>query len=153
MSIQHNHLLQISNPEYLHEQAIAIAQYLPDADSYVTAIYELMINGIEHGNLGIGFTTKGLLIRNGEWRQEIQRRLLLPENISKHIDIRLSKNGRYHCLTISDQGTGFTWENYVGHPANHKRPHGRGLWLAFNSPFDEIQFNPIGNEVSCIVRR
>lgn len=128
----------------------ALAQYFPKPDQFVTGIYELLLNAVEHGNLGIGFEAKTKLIRQGKWKEEVIRRLALPENAGKEVEIKLTYNDAECSLTIIDQGNGFHWKEFVGRTAGNKSPNGRGLWIAFNSKFDRIIFNSAGNEVTCI---
>jgi len=129
-----------------------LAQYFPQPDQFVTGIHELLMNAIEHGNLGIGFEAKTKLLRQGKWKDEIARRLALPEYASKMVEITLA-NGDEECrLTIADQGTGFPWKNFLSRPSTSKLPNGRGLLIAFNSKFDRIMFNSAGNEVTCVAQ-
>ena len=136
----------------IHHLSQLLAQYFPKPDQFVTGIYELLLNAVEHGNLGIGFEAKTELIRQGKWKEEITRRLALPEYAKKEVEITITHDDHEGCLTIADQGNGFPWREYVGRPADGKRPNGRGLWIAFNSKFDRIIFNPTGNEVTCVVQ-
>src|SRR5262249_55805112 len=121
-------------------------------DQFVTGIYELLINAVEHGNLGIGSDAKAELLRLGKWKEEMMRRLTLPENADKEVEIRVTYD-EYECrLTISDQGKGFPWKKYIGRPVGIKQLNGRGLWIVFSSKFDRIIYNPAGNEVTCVVK-
>ncbi len=129
-----------------------LAHYFPKPEQYVTGIHELLVNAVEHGNLGIGFEEKTKLIREGKWKDEVARRLSLPEYANREIEIRIDHDEREGRLTITDQGQGFPWREFVARPLNGKRPNGRGLWIAFNSQFDRIAFNPMGNEVTCVVQ-
>jgi anti-sigma regulatory factor (Ser/Thr protein kinase) len=118
----------------------------------MTGIYELLLNAIEHGNLDIGYDLKATLIHNGQWMQEIERRLAQPEYAKREVDIRLIRDKHICCLTISDMGKGFPWQKYVRTLSCGRRPNGRGLWIAFNSNFDHITFSPTGNAVTCVAK-
>lgn len=130
-----------------------LAQAFPLPAQYRTGIYELLINAMEHGTLGIGFAAKTDLIRSGKWREEVDRRLALPENIGKKVTTRLAVSPGECRLTITDPGQGFPWRDYLAQPGFGKRPNGRGLLIAFHSGFDEIFFNTTGNAVTCVARR
>ena len=136
----------------IHNLSLFLAQYFPHPEQCATGIYELLLNAVEHGNLGIGFDAKTTLIREGKWHEEITRRLSENPSIEKDIEITLTHNEHECRLSIADQGEGFAWKNYVGLPSDERRPNGRGLWIVFNSNFDEVTFNQAGNEVTCIAR-
>ena len=129
-----------------------LAHYFPVPEQYVTGIYELLLNAMEHGNLGIGFQTKTELLRQGKWKEEVARRLALPEYANKEIEIKISYDEQECRLVIADHGNGFNWKEYMEHPAEGRLPNGRGLWIALNANFDSITFNAIGNQVICIAQ-
>jgi anti-sigma regulatory factor (Ser/Thr protein kinase) len=129
-----------------------LADYFPCPDQSLTGIYELLINAVEHGNLGIGGETKAELIRQNRWQEEIERRLALPYNRGKTVDIDLSCTEHECRLSITDQGNGFLWKNQIGRLRPDLRYNGRGLWIVFNSKFDRVIFNQAGNQVTCVVQ-
>jgi hypothetical protein len=53
---------------------------------------ELLVNGVEHGNLGIDFAEKSRLRESDCWEDEIRRRLTLPENRGKAVRMRVRKD-------------------------------------------------------------
>ena len=55
--------------------ASAIAQVCPDPVMAGLGLRELMVNAIEHGNLGITHEEKTELVRNATWEREIEARL------------------------------------------------------------------------------
>ena len=149
--------IKIDNPGLKDiETTLAIAQllsqYFPKPEQFVTGIHELLLNAIEHGNLDIGFETKAELMRRGKWKDEINRRLAYPEFATKEIEITLSHDKEACKLTITDQGNGFSWQDFVSRPHNARRPNGRGLLIAFNCKFDRVIYNPKGNEVTCVAQ-
>lgn len=133
---------------YLLSQTLA--HYFPQPEQFVTAIYELLLNAVEHGNLEIGSKKKGELLYDGTLRDEIERRLDMPEYARKEVEIKISHDDSECRLVIADQGGGFPWKDYIDNRSDEKAPHGRGLWIAFNSQFDYIAFNAAGNEVTCV---
>lgn len=146
----YNYKLKDLDNTYILSQTLA--HYFPKPEQFVTGIYELLLNAVEHGNLGIGFEAKTQLIRQGTWKDEVSRRMTLPEYAQKEVEIKLTYDDEECRLTITDQGNGFPWKQYLGHPPSARLPNGRGLWIAFNSQFDSITFNPTGNEVTCVVQ-
>lgn len=142
---------KLADLDSIYQLSVTLAQYFPASDQFVTGIYELLLNAVEHGNLGIGYEQKADLIRQGTWHEEVSRRLSMPEYANKEVEVRISKNNKECRLTISDQGEGFAWRHHIGRLASARQPNGRGLWIVFNSKFDRVIYNPAGNEVTCIV--
>jgi len=138
--------------EAAHTLAQFLAHYFQPAEQFVTGIHELLLNAIEHGSLDIGFEKKSELMRQGRWKDEIKRRLASSEYATKQIEIKLALDQNECRLTITDQGNGFAWQDFVGRPVNARRPNGRGLLMAFNCKFDRVIYNAKGNEVTCVAQ-
>jgi len=130
-----------------------LSRYFPDPEQVMTAIYELLLNAVEHGNLGLGFKAKTALVREGRWEAEITRRLSLPHYAGKQVEISVVQDADECRLTIADQGQGFHWQEYLRRVADPRFPHGRGLIIALNAGFDRITFNDAGNIVTCVMAR
>src|SRR5262245_23037519 len=76
-----------------------LANACPDPDSAVIGLTELLVNAVEHGNLGITYEEKSLLRNCHEWEAEVQRRLMLAENATKRVDVHFQRVGselRFH---------------------------------------------------------
>lgn len=129
-----------------------LSEYFTDPDEVAIGIYELLINAVEHGNLGIGYDYKTELVRQGTWESEINRRMNLTENAHKEVDVSLVKNKHECALTICDQGKGFNWQHYLTMPLQQVRLHGRGLLIASHCNFDSLIFNAAGNAVTCMAK-
>ncbi len=130
-----------------------LANFLPDPERVVVGLTELLINAVEHGNLGITYAEKGILMRHNRWRQEIERRQKLPENILKQVEVFYSRNDNEATLAIRDEGDGFEWQRYLEiEPERATDPHGRGIAIARTVSFDHMHFNAKGNEVICTNR-
>ena len=139
------------------EQARDLADLLsvgcPDANSIAIGLAELMINGIEHGNLGIGFEEKTKLIERGTWLQSVERRLRLPENADKHLTVRYSRDGSTMRISIEDQGRGFDPKPFMHFGDRRwKKGHGIGIAVARVSGFESVEYREPGNLVEVTVR-
>jgi len=64
--------------------AAVVASCFPKPQEVVMGFTELMLNAVEHGNLGICFEEKRELLLNDKWDQEIERRLTQPEYMVKN---------------------------------------------------------------------
>ncbi len=60
--------------------AALLANACPRSDAVAMGLTELMVNAVEHGNLGITYAEKSALIQSGTWQQEVERRQAMPEN-------------------------------------------------------------------------
>jgi len=131
-----------------------LANACPDPRKVVVGLSELIINAVEHGNLGIGYEAKTELLAQGKWQSEIDRRLSLPDNRHKQINVRLEIRASEIEYRISDYGAGFNSAEYLETDPNRVvNTHGRGIAIAKLMSFDELEFNSVGNEVLAVVRR
>lgn len=128
--------------------AAFLANACPEPEKVVTGLSELLLNAVEHGNLGITYEEKSALNREGRWLEEIERRLGLPEYRDKLVDVNFSNDGQLIRIRISDQGSGFDWEKYLEiDPARVYDSHGRGIAMARMLSFDNMEYLGAGNEV------
>lgn len=131
--------------------AYFIANAFPDPDTAVYGLTELMLNAIEHGNLGITYDEKLMLVVSGQWHEEINRRLVLPENKHKTATITFQSSQEVIVVSIKDQGDGFQWQQYLElSPSRMTHPNGRGVATAKLS-FTAMEYKGKGNEVVCTV--
>lgn len=136
------------------EEAKNVAYYVasccPDPENTVFGLSELMINAVEHGNLGITYDEKTRLVLGGEWEEEVRRRLRLPENAERFARLAFESDGHMITIVISDRGAGFDWRNYIDFdPARMTHPHGRGIAMAHTMSFSEIEYRDGGSKVIC----
>ena len=109
---------------------------------------ELLVNGVEHGNLGIDFETKGRLKEDGTWAEEVAERLTWPEHRDKRVRLSVSRDGGRWCFAIRDEGQGFDWQRFSElDPSRAFAPNGRGIVLARQIAFEEVRYLGCGNEV------
>ncbi len=134
------------------EEAEAVAGLLAmgaqDAEAVAMGLAELLVNGIEHGNLGIDFPTKSRLKSQDCWLEEVLRRQDLPENQSKRVQVRVWQEGAMMAVRISDQGPGFDWEPYLTiAPDRAFAPNGRGIAVSRQVAFRDLCYQGAGNVV------
>ena len=143
---------RISNLNDADHLATVLANSCPHPDKVISGISELLINAIEHGNLLIGYNEKSELKKQGNWREEIERRLQLPEFKHKVTTVTYRKLNNSIQITIADEGKGFNWKNYLDFsPDRAFDTHGRGIAMAKLMSFDELNYNDPGNEVTAII--
>ncbi len=107
---------------------------------------ELIINAIEHGNLNIGGPEKERLIRQNCWKEEVARRLDLPENASKVVVVEFDATSDDVLVSIEDQGVGFNSTQYLGQGLDQRnRAQGRGILKAQTMGFNSITYEKGGS--------
>lgn len=112
------------------------------------ALSELLINAVEHGNLGISYSDKSELRRSGDWDSEIARREALAENRDKTVTIEFSRSATSVRFRITDEGPGFEWKDFLDFdPRRAFDPNGRGIALARISTGGQIEYEGRGNVV------
>jgi CheY-like chemotaxis protein len=132
--------------------AFYIANCFPDPEKVVFGLNELLINAVEHGNLGITYSEKTKLVLGGTWMEEVERRLEAPEYINKHARLSFKAGEDAIAVRIKDEGEGFDWTKYVElSPDRATDPHGRGIAATRLMSFDSMEYLGIGNEVVCKV--
>ena len=141
----------------LHEcnlVASQVAHLCPEPHRVVTGISELLINGLEHGNLRIGYEEKSDLMRRGVWQLEIENRLQSSEHANSSIELEFEVSQEKVQIRVRDQGDGFDWTPYMDFdPSRAFDPHGRGIAVARLSSFDDLEYIAPGNEVLATVNR
>lgn len=130
-----------------------LANVCPDPFSAVIGLTELLLNAVEHGNLGITYEEKSALRKRDEWAAEVERRLALPDNADKRVMISYERIGDESRFTIRDEGEGFDWRRFLDiDPARAFDTHGRGIAVALRFSFDSLEYHDPGNEVVARVR-
>lgn len=134
------------------EQARALGTLLahtcPNPAATVVGLTELLVNAVEHGNLGITYEEKSQLSSAIEWSREVERRLALPENAGKQAEVEFKRSEDRISFVIRDQGAGFDWKRYLYvDPQRAFDTHGRGIAMANRLSFSHLQYRGCGNEV------
>lgn len=125
-----------------------LAKQFQRSGEIALGLNELITNAIEHGNLGISFHEKTELVESGQWMQEIERRLQLPEYRERSVELSIEKRIDRTYISIKDEGDGFDWRSYMDMSMSRVgMSHGRGIAIANMKCFDDIQFLGEGNEV------
>ncbi len=128
--------------------AALLANTCEDSSRVVLGLTELLINAVEHGNLGISYEEKSRLNQNGEWEEEIRRRSMQETYKDREVVVEFERNANEVLFTIRDQGEGFDWRQYLEiSPERAFDSHGRGIAMANTISFDTIDYVGVGNEV------
>jgi CheY-like chemotaxis protein len=142
----------LSTPQQAENLAALLANCYADPGRVFPGLAELMINGIEHGNLKIGFEEKGRLLAADSLAREINSRLMRAENVNKEIKVAYQKTAAEQSITITDQGEGFNWHGFLNlDPTRVTQANGRGIATARIQSFDDITYNTSGNQVKATI--
>lgn len=150
MGLMERAFFKFKTIEEAQNLAYFIAGSYPDPERAILGLSEILINAVEHGNLGIGYTEKGRLMTEGKLIEEIKRRQRLPENIAKSVYMSFQRNDDELSIVIKDEGCGFDWQDFIEmRPSRASAPNGRGIMMAHTMSFDEMVYSDPGNEVEC----
>jgi len=126
----------------------ALAGFAAAPDRVASGLSDLMVNAVEHGNLGITYKEKAQLKLDGDWEKEVQRRLALPQYRDRYATIRIERGPGHIEFVISDQGEGFDWRRYLDfEPERAFDPNGRGIAMARRASFESVEYAGRGNIV------
>jgi anti-sigma regulatory factor (Ser/Thr protein kinase) len=134
-------LLSLRHVDPLDEQELGLA------------LRELLLNAIEHGNLGLSFEDKSRALEEGIWKRVLATRAAIAPHDSRKVHV--TAHWAHDCVvfTIADQGNGFDWRS-LPDPTDRKNillDHGRGVMLA-RASVDRLRYNTVGNEVTILKR-
>lgn len=133
--------------------ATLLANASPEPDKVVLGLTELMINAVEHGNLCITYDDKTSLNEQGEWINEVNRRLDMPEYRDRVVSVGFARQQGEIRYLIRDEGDGFDWKEYLEiSPERAFDTHGRGIAMAKMISFSSVEYLGNGNEVIATIR-
>lgn len=135
-----------------NDLALMLAEVSMNPARTLNGYQELLINAVEHGNLGITYAEKGQLLLQDRWADEVEARLQRPEYAERDVSVRLEKTASALIVTIADQGQGFDWKPYIQFsPERAFDLHGRGIAMSTAVSFDCLEYQGAGNIVVATV--
>ena len=144
---------RVQTVQEAYDLALLVAQACPNPEKVAFGLNELIVNGVEHGNLQIGYEEKTKLQATDQWEDEIVRRQILPEHAHKFVEVTFERHPDRIQLTVTDQGLGFDWSDYQEiKPERLLESHGRGIAMAKALSFDHLEYVGTGNRVFCVVK-
>jgi hypothetical protein len=115
-----------------------LAGMCPVPDVVAPGLSDLMVNAVEHGNLGVSYQEKSLLKWEGDWEAEIKPGAWPCRSSA----VALRRSGPSATptavvFTIADQGDGFRMESkfLTFDPDRAFDPNGRGIAMARDDEF------------------
>ncbi|MCB5195605.1 ATP-binding response regulator [Deefgea salmonis] len=133
---------------------LMLSRACPEPQRVAMGLSELLVNAIEHGNLGISYADKSRLLQAGCWQDEVESRLASSEYAARKVAVKYSMNEDEIQIYITDEGQGFDWQPFLEFsPERAFDPHGRGISMARMMSFDSLEYQGKGNEVLVRVLR
>ena len=138
--------------DQVHSLASLVANACPEPSKVIMGLSELLINAVEHGNLGISYDDKTLFNERGTWLEEVEKRLQLEANKNKFATLEFQRGDSEIKIVVKDQGSGFDWQPYLQMSADRAMDnHGRGIAMAGMISFSRVEYQGNGNEVHAFV--
>jgi len=129
-----------------------LASLCAKPEHVATGLSELLVNAIEHGNLGLSYEDKKRLRLDNNWEAEVIRRQTLPEFRDRSVLVRVARLVDHLEFTVIDEGAGFNWQRYLDFdPERATDPNGRGIAMARLMSFDSLCYSGCGNQVVATV--
>lgn len=124
----------------------------PEPDVASLGFTEVLMNAVEHGNLGFTYEDKKELMLKDQWQDAISEKLSQDAHCHKKVTVHLMRTEEKVVVTVEDEGEGFDHEKHMSFdPAKLDDPNGRGIALANLHSFDEMKYNKKGNAVTCTI--
>ena len=138
-------------------EAISVAKLLaltcPNSDTVSIGLSELLINAVEHGNLGLNFTDKSNALDNQNWEELVEKRLQHPEHRHKRAKVQFDLQTDKIVFVIRDEGSGFNYNDFNEFkPERLMDSHGRGIMMARATSFSSVEYQGCGNEVIAVMQ-
>ena len=145
--------LRFATLDDVNQVAGILAAMCPDPDTVSSGLVELLLNAVEHGNLGITYDEKRQFMYEDCWESELKRRLALPEFKDRAATVTFERKEHVLEFLITDQGKGFNWVKYLElDPTRSLDPNGRGIAMSRRYSFSSVEFLGVGNVVKATVQ-
>ncbi len=152
LQLLHNGTFRFQTLDEARRLAALLAHAYPDPSRVVTGILELLLNAVEHGNLGITYDEKSRFLEAGQLDEEIARRLKAPAYAGRRAVATFIRHGQDLYLSVIDEGSGFDWRPFLHlDPQRAFDTHGRGIATAKMVSFDSLEYHGAGNHVETVV--
>jgi anti-sigma regulatory factor (Ser/Thr protein kinase) len=117
-------------------------------DRLLVALFELLVNAVEHGNCRIGYDEKTQWLNEGKDALDlIREKLKDPVVAAKKVYFSYQIGAEKSTFTIRDDGTGFNWRARLEKKAPNLEMHGHGIRMA-GYYGENLRYNEAGNEVA-----
>ncbi len=141
------------NLPYIINQAVSNAPAAgPEREMLKMALSEIVLNAIEHGNLGITMEEKAEATKEGTYQELMGQRLNDPRYARRVVTLDVLMDRESLVYTVTDQGDGFDYRGMVDSDPQDHIGSGLGIFIA-RSFFSEISYEGCGNRVKLVYRK
>jgi CRP-like cAMP-binding protein len=117
-------------------------------DRILVALFELLLNAVEHGNCDISYDEKTKWLSEGKDSLDlIWEKLKDPVIAAKKVIFSYIISAKSSSFTIRDEGPGFDWRSRLEKTGLNLDMHGHGIKMA-GYYGENLRYNDAGNEVS-----
>ncbi|MDR1933810.1 MAG: cyclic nucleotide-binding domain-containing protein [Spirochaetales bacterium] len=117
-------------------------------DRLLVALFELLMNAVEHGNCRIGYDEKTKWLNAGKDGLDlIREKLKDPGVAAKKVHFGYLITTEKSSFSIRDEGPGFDWRARMENKNLNLEMHGHGIKMA-GYYGENLRYNDAGNEVS-----
>lgn len=143
----------MENLPYIVNQAVCNARLVcSEIDILKTALGEILINAIEHGNLEITGREKSSAIERGDYDKLLRGRMDDPRFSKREVTLEVHMTPDELRYTVADQGDGFDYSGIFDDDPCTRIGSGLGLFIA-RSFFTGITYQGKGNRVVLVYKR
>ena len=137
----------------IEEICLEVKKYIGsnELDLFASALYEVIMNAIEHGNLNVLYETKKEWLKKNIYNKKLKELLKTDKAKNTHVEIVLKIEDDNININVKDQGLGFKPKQEAKKINNDgfARESGRGMMM-IKLYFDEVKFNKKGNSITLI---
>lgn len=120
----------------------------------VTGLNEIFTNAVEHGNLGIGYEEKSMLIAEDRLASEIKSRQKSESCCDKKVSVYFEVCEKELIVEVTDEGEGFDYEKFLSlTPERAFDAHGRGIFMTKNMYLKHLEYKNGGKTAVAYVER
>jgi YesN/AraC family two-component response regulator len=111
-------------------------------------LYEIILNAIEHGNLGISYEEKSQALQDNTYLKLLASRSNEQSRRDKRVFIDCTSDRNDLKIEVRDEGEGFNYKEFANmdDPDRMLKAHGRGIFLA-SLYLDRMEYREPGNKV------
>jgi anti-sigma regulatory factor (Ser/Thr protein kinase) len=121
-------------------------------DKLHVALFEMLMNAVEHGNCNISFNEKSAWLEDGGDIIDLIRKKNTDERIkNRRVFFSYTIEPERSRYTIRDEGKGFDWRTHLARKQDEMALHGRGIMMT-GVYTENLEYNDLGNEVSFDVK-
>lgn len=132
----------------LEDICTEIKKYInSEIDLFSAALYEVIMNAIEHGNLNFSYETKKEYLEKHIYYEKLNEALKTDKALNTYVEITIKNKKNSIVINVKDKGFGFNHKQKIKNVNEDgiMRESGRGIAI-IKSYFDEVKYN--GNSVT-----